>query len=189
METKVLIIGTDINAYYMSRCYHEITGKKADIIGNRAIPYTSISNPIIVNDFNNKENFKKALIKYGEKNKEYNILLIATSDLYVKMVSEEKGLLEKYYVFNYPDIELVNNLLIKEKFYSIYENMGLDMPKTYIYPCNKNESIQKIKDYFKEYPIIIKPSDGVEYHKLDGEGLAKVYKANSEEELEKIKID
>ena len=167
METKVLIIGTDINAYYMSRCYHEITGK-------------------IVNDFNNKENFKKALIKYGEKNKEYNILLIATSDLYVKMVSEEKGLLEKYYVFNYPDIELVNNLLIKEKFYSIYENMGLDMPKTYIYPCNKNESIQKIKDYFKEYPIIIKPSDGVEYHKLDGEGLAKVYKAHSEEELEKI---
>ena len=186
METKVLIIGTDINAYYMSRCYHEITGKKADIIGNRAIPYTSISNPIIVNDFNNKENFKKALIKYGEKNKEYNILLIATSDLYVKMVSEEKSLLEKYYVFNYPDIELVNNLLIKEKFYSIYENMGLDMPKTYIYPCNKNESIQKIKDYFKEYPIIIKPSDGVEYHKLDGEGLAKVYKAHSEEELEKI---
>ena len=186
METKVLIIGTDINAYYMSRCYHEITGKKADIIGNRAIPYTSISNPIIVNDFNNKENFKKALIKYGEKNKEYNILLIATSDLYVKMVSEEKGLLEKYYVFNYPNIELVNNLLIKEKFYSIYENMGLDMPKTYIYPCNKNESIQKIKDYFKEYPIIIKPSDGVEYHKLDGEGLSKVYKAHSEEELEKI---
>ncbi len=186
MDTKVLIIGTDINAYYMSRCYHEITGKKADIIGNRAIPYTSISNPIIVNDFNNKENFKKALIEYGEKNKEYNILLIATSDLYVKMVSEEKGLLEKYYVFNYPDIELVNNLLIKEKFYSIYENMGLDMPKTYIYPCNKNESIQKIKDYFKEYPIIIKPSDGVEYHKLDGEGLAKVYKAHSEEELEKI---
>lgn len=186
MDTKVLIIGTDINAYYMSRCYHEITGKKADIIGNRAIPYTSISNPIIVDDFNNKENFKKALIEYGEKNKEYNILLIATSDLYVKMVSEEKGLLEKYYVFNYPDIELVNNLLIKEKFYSIYENMGLDMPKTYIYPCNKNESIQKIKDYFKEYPIIIKPSDGVEYHKLDGEGLAKVYKAHSEEELEKI---
>ena len=186
MDTKVLIIGTDINAYYMSRCYHEITGKKADIIGNRAIPYTSISNPIIINDFNNKENFKKALIEYGEKNKEYNILLIATSDLYVKMVSEEKGLLEKYYVFNYPDIELVNNLLIKEKFYSIYENMGLDMPKTYIYPCNKNESIQKIKDYFKEYPIIIKPSDGVEYHKLDGEGLAKVYKAHSEEELEKI---
>ena len=68
-DIKVLIIGTDINAYYMSRCYHELTVKKADTIGNRAIPYTNITNPIIIKDFNNKENFKKALIEYGEKNK------------------------------------------------------------------------------------------------------------------------
>ena len=47
---KVLILGTDINSYYMSRCYHELTGKKADTIGNRAIPYTNITNPIIVKD-------------------------------------------------------------------------------------------------------------------------------------------
>lgn len=185
-KIKVLIMGTDINAYYMSRCYHELTGKKADIIGNRAMPYTDISNSIIIKDFNNKENFIKALTKYGEKNKDYEILLIATSDLYVKLVAEEKSLLEKYYVFNYPDIELVNNLLVKEKFYDIYKDMGLDMPKTYIYPCNKNEDINKIKKYFNEYPIIIKPSDGVEYHSLDDTTLAKVYKIHSEEELEKI---
>lgn len=183
---KILIMGTDINAYYMSRCYHELTGKKADIIGNRAMPYTDISNSIIIKDFNNKENFIKALTEYGEKNKDYEILLIATSDLYVKLVAEEKSLLEKYYVFNYPDIELVNNLLVKEKFYDIYKDMGLDMPKTYIYPCNKNEDINKIKKYFNEYPIIIKPSDGVEYHSLDDTTLAKVYKIHSEEELEKI---
>ena len=185
-KIKVLIMGTDINAYYMSRCYHELTGKKADIIGNRAMPYTDISNSIIIKDFNNKENFIKALTEYGEKNKDYEILLIATSDLYVKLVAEEKSLLEKYYVFNYPDIELVNNLLVKEKFYDIYKDMGLDMPKTYIYPCNKNEDINKIKKCFNEYPIIIKPSDGVEYHSLDDTTLAKVYKIHSEEELEKI---
>lgn len=185
-KIKVLIMGTDINAYYMSRCYHELTGKKADIIGNRAMPYTDISNSIIIKDFNNKENFIKALTEYGEKNKDYEILLIATSDLYVKLVAEEKSLLEKYYVFNYPNIELVNNLLVKEKFYDIYKDMGLDMPKTYIYPCNKNEDINKIKKYFNEYPIIIKPSDGVEYHSLDDTTLAKVYKIHSEEELEKI---
>ena len=185
-KIKVLIMGTDINAYYMSRCYHELTGKKADIIGNRAMPYTDISNSIIIKDFNNKENFIKALTEYGEKNKDYEILLIATSDLYVKLIAEEKSLLEKYYVFNYPDIELVNNLLVKEKFYDIYKDMGLDMPKTYIYPCNKNEDINKIKKCFNEYPIIIKPSDGVEYHSLDDTTLAKVYKIHSEEELEKI---
>ena len=183
-KIKILIIGTDINSYYMSRCYHELTGKKADVIGNRAIPYTKISNPIIIENFNNKENFKKALIEYGEKNKDYKILLIATSDLYVKMVSEEKGLLEKYYVFNYPDINIVNNLLIKERFYEIYRDMGIDIPETYIYKCDEKENINKIKEKFKEYPIIIKPSDGVEYHNLEVI-LDKVYKVYNSEELEK----
>lgn len=186
-NVKVLILGTDINTYYMSRCYHELTGKKADIIGNRAIPYTTISNPIIVNDFNNRENFINALTKYGEENKNKKILLIATSDLYVKMVAENKNILEKYFYFNYPNLEVVNNLLIKEKFYDIYKEMGIDIPKTYLYPCNKNDNINKIKKYFNnEYPIIIKPSDGVEYHKLDDAGLAKVYKVYDELELEKI---
>ena len=186
-NVKVLILGTDINTYYMSRCYHELTGKKADIIGNRAIPYTTISNPIIVNDFNNRENFINALNKYGEENKDKKILLIATSDLDVKMVAENKNILEKYFYFNYPNLEVVNNLLIKEKFYDIYKEMGIDIPKTYLYPCNKNDNINKIKKYFNnEYPIIIKPSDGVEYHKLDDAGLAKVYKAHDELELEKI---
>ena len=182
---KVLIIGTDINAYYMSRCYHELTGKKADTIGNRAIPYTNITNPIIIKDFNNIENFKKALIEYGEENKEYKILLIATSDKYVKMVAEEKSLLEKYYVFNYPDINIVKSLLIKEKFYDIYKNMGIDMPETLIYSCDGTDDISKIKKHFKEYPIIIKPSDGVEYHNLEIT-LDKVYKVKNEEELEKV---
>ena len=184
-QIKVLIIGTDMNAYYMSRCYHELTGKKADVIGNRAIPYTNISNPIIIENFNQKEIFKNALIEYGKKNKEKDILLIATSDLYVKMVMEEKELLEKYFVFNYPDMNIVNNLLIKENFYETYQNMGLDMPETMLYHCNQNDNIQKIKEKFKEYPIIIKPSDGVEYHKLDIV-LDKVYKVYSETELETV---
>ena len=33
MDFRCLIIGNDINAYYLARCYHELTGKKADLIG------------------------------------------------------------------------------------------------------------------------------------------------------------
>jgi len=186
-KIKVLILGTDINSYYMARCYNELTGKKADVIGNRAIPYTNITNPIIIKDFNNVENFKNALIEYGEKNKKYKILLIATSDLYVRLITEQQSLLEKYYVFNYPSQNIVDNLLIKEKFYTTYENMGIDLPKTYIYECKKTSDISKIREFFKdEYPIIIKPSNGVEYHKFDDKGLAKVYKAQNEKELIEI---
>lgn len=187
-DIKVLIIGTDINAYYMSRCYHELTGQKADLIGKENMAFTSVSkitNIQIEPNLWDNDTFVKVLLDYAQKNKNKKILLIGTNDNYVKLISENKKILEKYYIFNYPDIEIVNNLLIKEKFYTKYNNMGLDMPLTYFYKCNQNDSIEKVKEYFKEYPIIIKPSDGVEYHHLE-EVLDKVYKVDNEEKLEKV---
>lgn len=187
-DIKVLIIGTDINAYYMSRCYHELTGQKADLIGKENMAFTSVSkitNIKIEPNLWDNDTFVKVLLDYAQKNKNKKILLIGTNDNYVKLISENKKILEKYYIFNYPDIEIVNNLLIKENFYTKYNNMGLDMPLTYFYKCNQNDSIEKVKEYFKEYPIIIKPSDGVEYHHLE-EVLDKVYKVYNEEKLEKV---
>ena len=185
---KVLIIGTDINAYYMARCYHELTGRKADLIGKANMAFTSVSkitNIQIEDNLWDNDTFVKVLLNYAEKNKNSRILLIGTNDNYVKLISENKKILEKYYIFNYPDIEIVNNLLIKEKFYTKYKDMGLDMPLTYFYKCNQNDNIENVKKYFKEYPIIIKPSDGVEYHHLD-EVLDKVYKVYNDEKLEEV---
>ena len=188
-KVKILILGTDINAYYMSRCYHELTGKKVDLIGKAAMAFTSTSNITnikIEENLWNSKTFVETLVKYAEEQEsKEKILLIGTNDHYVRLIVENKSLLEKYYVFNYPNIDIVNNLLIKENFYENYKNMGLYMPETYIYKCNKNDDITKIKKYFKEYPLIIKPSDGVEYHYLE-ETLDKVYKAKNEDELEKI---
>ena len=118
---KVLIIGTDINAYYMARCYHELTGRKADLIGKANMAFTSVSkitNIQIEDNLWDNDTFVKVLLNYAEKNKNSRILLIGTNDNYVKLISENKKILEKYYIFNYPDIEIVNNLLIKEKFYT-----------------------------------------------------------------------
>ncbi len=185
---KVLIIGTDINAYYMARCYHELTGRKADLIGKANMAFTSVSkitNIQIEDNLWDNDTFVKVLLNYAEKNKNSRILLIGTNDNYVKLISENKKILEKYYIFNYPDIEIVNNLLIKEKFYTKYKDMGLDLPLTYFYKCNQNDNIENVKKYFKEYPIIIKPSDGVEYHHLD-EVLDKVYKVYNDEKLEEV---
>ena len=186
---KCLIIGTDINAYYMARCYHELTGNKVDLIGKAPMAFTAVSNITKVQIEENLWDstvFVKTLIDYAKKQKNNEkILLIGTNDNYVKLIMENKSILEKYYVFNYPDINIINNLLIKENFYKNYKNMGLDMPETAIYECNKNDNINKIKERFKEFPIIIKPSDGVEYHHLE-ETLDKVYKVYNYEELEKV---
>ncbi len=188
-EIKVLIIGTDINAYYMARCYHELTGKKANLIGKAPMAFTSVSeitNVHIEENLWDSKVFLEVLIDYAKKeNSNEKILLIATNDNYVKLIAENKNALEKYYVFNYPDIKIVDNLLVKERFYEIYKNMGLDMPKTFIYQCNRHEQIDEINDKIKEYPMIIKPSDGVEYHHLK-ENLDKVYKVYNDKELKEV---
>ena len=61
--------------------------------------------------------------------------------------------------------------------------MGLDMPKTYFFDCSKKTDIKEVINYFSEYPLIIKPSDVVEYHNLDIV-LDKVFKVYEESELE-----
>ena len=103
-DVKVLIIGTDINAYYMSRCYHELTGKKADLIGKAPMAFTSVSditNVQIEDNLWDSKVFVETLINYAKKqNCKEKILLIGTNDNYVKLIIENKSLLEKYYVFN-----------------------------------------------------------------------------------------
>jgi len=171
----------------MSRCYYELTGCKVDLIGKAPMAFTKFSkivNVTICENLWDSKTFVNTLVGYA-KEKEYKkkILLIATNDNYVKLVAENKDKLSKYFEFNYPDASIVNSLLVKEVFYDKYKDMGLDMPKTYIYKCNQNKKdVNNISKNFSEYPLIIKPSDGVEYHKLDVV-LDKVYKVYDEEEL------
>lgn len=185
-DFNVLIIGTDINAYYMARCYHEIYHKKVDLIGRVPMCFTSLSkitNITIVPDLINQDVFVKTLVSYAKNHKSFEkILLVGTNDTYVELIVKNSEVLSEYYNFNYPSMEIINNLLIKENFYTVYKDSGLDFPKTYIYSCNGTDSIENVKQHFKEYPLIIKPSNGVVYHEIDG--LAKVYKVYDEDQLE-----
>ena len=42
---RALIIGNDINAYYLARCYHEFTGEKADLLSIITVSYTHLTLP------------------------------------------------------------------------------------------------------------------------------------------------
>lgn len=76
----------------------------------------------------------------------------------------------------------MNNLLVKKNFYKLCEEHGIDTPATYFYSC-------KSDDHFTEevmFPVIIKPSNGVEYYKHPFPGMQKVYKVDSYEEIKKV---
>ncbi|MGE5456590.1 MAG: ATP-grasp domain-containing protein [Ignavibacteriales bacterium] len=185
MDVNVLIIGTDMNAYYMARCYHEIYHKKVDMIGKQKMSFTNLSNIInlnIIENLSDNEVFLRTLEEYALNNKDQKTILIATNDGYVKMIVENREFLEKYFLFNYPTLEIMDKLLVKDKFYEAFKDSGLDLPVTYIYSCKDKK---EITENFM-YPIVLKPGNGVEYYKHHFDGMSKVYKIKSEEELMEV---
>ncbi len=189
MKFKTLIIGSDINAYYMARCYHEEYNDKAHLIAKEPMNFTNLSTILTIEYHHNlweKEAFLEAVNDYAEKYKDYKILIIPSNDFYVRLIVENKKNLRKNLVFHDLDIDLLNNLLIKDNFYNFFKDSELEFPKTYIYDCSLKNKLTKenIKDF--KFPIIIKPGDGVAYYKAKFEGQSKVYKVNSLKEIQDI---
>ena len=121
---KLLLLGSDINAYYMGRCYHELYGVKAQALGNEKMRFTmgtSIIDFTYNDELQNKDKFVSILLDYYKEHySDEKVLLVPCHDVYVRLVVENRKKLEKYYVFNSPDIKIMDSFLVKEKFYTTY---------------------------------------------------------------------
>ena len=189
MNFEVVILGSDINAYYMARCCYEEYKIKPFLIAKEFMNFTGTSKILNIcyePNLWDTDVFAKTLEKFGKKHNSKKLILIPSNDFYVRLIVENKNLLEKYFLFYSIDLNLLNNLLIKDNFYTVFKDSALNMPKTCIYSCNQKKSIpiKQLKEF--KYPIILKPGNGVNYYKHHFEGQAKVYKLNNKVELLEI---
>lgn len=182
MNFEILIVGTDANAYYMARCFHEAYNRKATLLGKTPMIYTKYTNilNVIYNDkIWTEDGFLEALEDFRKQHPGKKILLISSNETYAEFISRNKDKIHEQFVHNYPNIDIINSLIMKETFYKTYENSVLDFPKTVYYDCNvRNE----INDDFT-YPVIIKPSNVIEYNHISFEGKNKIYKVDTKEQL------
>ena len=181
MDFTVVLLGADANAYYMARCFHELYGKKVDLINYTLIAATQLSN--IINFipspvFSTGAIFAETLNTYAKNSQFKQIVLVATSDKYVRLIAENKDSLDKKFVFNCPSLAIVNKLLVKDNFYNAFKGQ-LELPKTLIYSCKEKTGLDQIDAQGFMYPLILKPGNGVEYNKHHFDGQSKVYKLNS----------
>lgn len=184
MDFEVLIMGSDANAYYMARCCYEKYHKKAHLIGAYYRAFTKYSNILTIEydkEIWNEEGFLNALKRYRKTHKG-KVLLIVSNETYAEFIAKNREKLKKDFYFNYPSIEIIKSLTTKELFYKTYENSCLDFPKTLYYDCQKNEKIEC--DF--SFPLIVKPSNVVEYNHIEFEGKKKIYKIESEKELKEV---
>lgn len=181
MMHNVVLLGSDMNVYYMARCYYEKFEEPVDVIATEPIRFTEHS--AIVNieyhsDLKTSEGFVKALTEYGEKHMEGGkSLLIPCHDVYVRLLVENEEALKPYYIFNCPSYEIVDSFLIKETFYKKYADSGLPFARTIYYDCSEPKTEMIPSDIY--FPLIIKPSNAIEYGKHPFEGQPKVFKATT----------
>lgn len=183
-----IIVGTDMNAYNMAISFHEEYGINPILVGREHLSFTNLStipkhielHPDLGESATFVKFLKEIAVKYAEIDKK--LLLIGTNDLYVRLIIENAEVLKEHFVFNYITEPLMNDLLVKANFYKLCEEHGIETPKTYFYSCTSEVPfLEEVT-----FPVIIKPSDGVEYYKNPFTGQQKVYKVESMEGIQSV---
>ena len=186
MDYTLLIIGADANAYYMARCFHELTNEKPYLIAKNPIWFTDTSKIVNISyndDLRDEKTLLKVLDNFYNEHRDKKILLVSATENYIELISKNKDKLKNKFYFNYADIDIIKTLSNKELFYKKYMDNGIiDLPKTIYYNLSKDD---KLKLDFS-YPVIVKAANVVEYRKLHFTGQNKIYKVKNENELKEI---
>ena len=185
-EFLPVILGADITAYSLARSFHEEYHIKSLVLSRSEGGYIANSDIIenrIFPGLEKKEVLVERLLEIGKEFEgKKKLIVLGCGDWYVRALIESKKVLEPYYIVPYIDEDLLNKIVLKDKFYEIFEELGLDYPETYVYECGKENDL---KFNFK-YPVIAKPANSAMYHYAKFEGKKKVFSFDNEEDLRKM---
>lgn len=183
-----VLLGGDINTYSVARAFYERYQVKSYIFGKYATgpSYQSKiteykANPKIDTD----DYFLETVNTFAAGHADKKIVLVGCGDSYVALVSKHKAELAENITAPYIDFDLMNSLQQKETFYHLCEKHGVDYPGTFIH------SKEMGKDFELDFPfpVILKPSDGIQYWEHPFATQNKVYTIHDRAELEKTLDD
>ena len=188
MENKKFIpvlLGSDRNVYGMALAFYEEYNIKSIALGKRDARETLGSKliiPIKEERLEEDEIFVKKLLEIKKNYEDTDLILIACSDVYMKLIINNKSKLKNKYIIPYVDKKLMDKLVLKEQFYKTCDKYGLKYPKTEI--CTYDDYKKYMPSF--SFPIIIKPSNSVAYWKCDFEGKKKVFICDTKEDMKRI---
>lgn len=183
-----IIVGTDMNAYNMAISFHEAYGIKPILVGKEPLSFTAMSTITetieLRSGLADAAQFAGILTEIARKYRTpgKTLLLIGTNDLYVRLIIENAAILKEHFVFNYINEELMNQLQVKANFYKLCKEHGIETPATFFYDCRSGKPFEEQM----MYPVIVKPSNGIQYNLNKFDGQQKVYKVENPRELKQV---
>ena len=184
-EFVPVFLGNDINTYSMSRAFYEEYGVKSIVIGKYNIG-PSCNSRIIdfrsVPKMDRQEVFVKIINDLAAEYPGKKIILMGCGDSYVELIIKNKSLLAENIIAPYVDEELMESLLTKLKFYQMCDREKISYPRTFIYDSNMRRNFSLPFDF----PVIVKPSNGIKYWEHPFVTQKKVYKIKDIAELKNV---
>lgn len=177
-----VLFGGDINTYSVARAFYEQYQVKSYVLGKYMSGpscYSRITNYRVNRHMDERDVMLKAVQNLAKKHGDKTLITLGCGDSYVEMISQIKDQFPENVIAPYIEHDLMESLILKENFYQLCEKHGLDYPATLVYRQEMGMDI----DVTFNYPVILKPSNGVEYFHHPFEGQHKIYKLNSLEEI------
>lgn len=180
-----LLFAGDINVCSVARAFHEQYGIVSSCYGKYPTG-PCMDSKIIDYRANEKadeqDTFLQLVKDFAAEHSDETVLLIGCGDSYVQLASANKDNLPSNVIAPYIDIDLMNDLIHKEKFYAMCERIGVDYPTTYVH---KKEMGFELEAPF-EGRYVVKPSNGIEYWRHPYETQKKVYIEDTWEDVLRV---
>lgn len=183
LKVKFVILGSDENAYGISRILDDNYSLKPMLFCQNTLPATDNSKILertVIDNFSDNEVFLDTLTNYAKNNKDSNLIIIPCGDEYSQLLSKNKEILGKYYKFNIPSLKLNGKLENKTDFYNTCQEIKIPYPK-----YQTINSVDDLKDLDLKFPLILKPNDSISYVKLHFPNKYKVYTIYNSDDLYK----
>lgn len=180
-----VLLGGDINTYSVARAFYEQYQVKSYVYGkypsgpsykSRIIDYTANVN------IDTDEVFLNTVNTFANNHKDKRVVLVGCGDSYVALISKHKAKLVDNIIAPYIDFSLMDELQQKEQFYELCDKYDIAYPDTFVY---KNEMNLDFNLDF-DFPVILKPSNGVMYWEHPFPTQNKVYKIDNMAKLKEV---
>lgn len=181
-----VILGGDITAYSLIRSFYEeyqIKSLAVNMSQGGPVVMSGLCESLYFEGLENVDVLIPTLLKVGEKyGKNKKLMVLGCGDWYVRILIENREILSKYYIIPYISEDLMNRIVLKDKFYEIMEELSIPYPKTFVYDCKEKTPIPEKFDF--DYPIIAKTANSALYHYAKFPGKKKVFCFDTREQLD-----
>ena len=185
-EFMPVILGADITCYSLVRTFHEEYGIKSLVVSQRRARIISESKLVenrVIPGLDDEAYLVEKLVEIGKEFKgKKKLILMGCGDFYVRNFVDNKDVLGEYFIIPYIDKDLMDEIVLKDKFYEICDRLSIDHPKTFVYNCGEENEL----NFDFPYPVIAKTANSALYHYAEFPGKKKVFRFYNEADLREM---